>query len=142
MTGYTTAFRITGAAVKAILDRVHDQATAEGLRVYVAVVDHTGQLVGLLAHDLTPPICRQIAEDKAYTAFATRAKTSAWKDFVYSSPVEERELMLSQRRYIPAAGGSPILSEGELAGGVGVSGASQEADQLLADLGARIPLEL
>jgi len=142
MTGYTTAFRITGAAVKAILDRVHDQATAEGRRVYVAVVDHTGQLVGLLAHDLTPPICRQIAEDKAYTAFATRAKTSAWKDFVYSAPVEERELMLSQRRYVAAAGGSPILIEGEIAGGVGVSGASQEADQLLADLGARIPLEL
>lgn len=142
MTGYTTAFRITGAAVKAILDRVHDQATAEGRRVYVAVVDHTGQLVGLLAHDLTPPICRQIAEDKAYTAFATRAKTSAWKDFVYSAPIEERELMLSRPRYIAAAGGSPILIEGEIAGGVGVSGASQEADQLLADLGARIPLEL
>ena len=50
--------------------------------------------------------------------------------------------MLSQPRYIAAAGGSPILIEGEIAGGVGVSGASQEVDQVLADLGARIPLEL
>jgi uncharacterized protein GlcG (DUF336 family) len=142
MTGYVKSVRLTSAAVKAILNRVHDQATADGRRIYVAVVDHTGQLVGLLAHESTPPICRQIAEDKAYTAFATRNRTSVWKKFVYSSPEEERNLMLSQPRYIAASGGAPIMVEGEVAGGVGVSGASQDVDEVLADLGAQVPLGL
>jgi glc operon protein GlcG len=142
MTGFVTTYRLTGAAVQAILNRVFDQATADDRRIFVAVVDHTGELAGLLAHDGTPPICRQIAADKAFTALATRGRTSAWKAFVFGSPVEERELMLSRPRYVAAAGGCPIVINGEVVGGVGVSGASQEVDEALAELGAAVPLQL
>ena len=114
MTGFVTTYRLTGAAVQAILNHVFDRATTDGRRIFVAVVDQTGELAGLLAHDGTPPICRQIAADKAFTALATRGKTSAWKSFVFGSPAEERELMLSRPRYIAAAGGCPIVINGEV----------------------------
>jgi glc operon protein GlcG len=141
MQGIKTTHGITGDAVKTILMRVYDQATADGKRIFVAVVDHTGQLVGLLAHDGAPGICRQIAQDKAYTAFSVRRRTSAWKAYVYNAPIEERDLMLSQPRFIAASGGCPILVDGEVAGAVGVSGAGQDEDEALAELGASVPLQ-
>lgn len=142
MKGIEVRHTITGAAVQAILNGVFDQANADGKAIFMAVVDGTGQLVGLLAHQAVPAICRQICQDKAYTAFATKMKTSAWKAFVFSSPEEERHLMLQQPHYIAASGGCPILVDGQVAGAVGVSGAGQREDEELAELGAQIALQL
>jgi len=142
MTGVETRYSITGAAVQKILNTVYDKACANGRTIFVAVVDGTGALVGLLAHEKTPAICRQIAQDKAYTAYASRMKTSAWKSFVYGAPEEERQLMLSQPRYIAASGGVPIIIDGIVAGGIGVSGANQQEDEDLAALGASVVAEM
>lgn len=131
---------ITGAVAARVLQRVFDQAVADGKAIFVAVVDGTGAVIGLLAHEDAPAICRQISQDKARTAFATRRKTSAWKQYVLSSPEEERHLMLSQPGYIAAAGGSPIIVNGLVAGAVGVSGAGQQEDEDLADLGVKVAL--
>ena len=129
---------ITGATAQRILNRVFEQACADGKAVFVAVVDGTGALIGLLAHEDAPAICRKIAQDKAWTAFASRRKTSAWKAYVMASPEEERHLMLSQPGYIAASGGSPIVIDGLVAGAVGVSGAGQQEDEDLADLGVAV----
>lgn len=131
---------ITGAVAMRILSRVQEQAETDGKAIFVAVADGSGAIIGLLAHEDAPAICRQICQDKAYTAFATRRKTSAWKQFVLSSPEEERHLMLSQPGYIAAAGGSPIIIDGMVAGAVGVSGAGQQEDEDLADLGVKVAL--
>lgn len=132
---------ITGAMAMRILTRVYEQAEADGKAVFVAVVDGGGAVIGLLAHEDAPPICRQISQDKAFTAFASRRKTSAWKQYVLSCPEEERHLMLSQPGYIAAAGGSPIIIDGLVAGAVGVSGAGQQEDEDFADIGVRVALD-
>lgn len=131
-------YSITGAAALRILNRVFEQASADGKAVFIAVVDGAGTLVGLLAHEKVPAICRQICQDKAFTAHATRMKTSAWKAYVYSTPPEERDLMLRQPGYIAASGGCPIVIDGVVAGAVGVSGAGQQEDEDLAVLGASL----
>lgn len=138
MAGYKTAYNITGAAALTIMTQVFEQAQTDGKAIFVAVVDTAGSLVGLLAHEDAPAICRRIAQDKAYTACATRMKTSVWKSYVYGCPAEERELMLRQERYIAASGGCPIIIDGCVAGAVGVSGAGQDADEALAELGAAL----
>jgi len=138
MEGTKARRTITGAMGLRILNRVFEQASADGKAVFVAVVDGTGALIGLAAHEDAPPICRKIAQDKAWTAFASRRRTSAWKAYVMSSPEEERHLMLSQPGYIAASGGTPILIDGMVAGAVGVSGAGQQEDEDLADLGAAL----
>ena len=131
---------ITGAMAARILARVYEQAEANGKTVFVSVVDGSGQLMGMLSHENAAPICRQISQDKAYTACVTGRKTALWRDYVLSCPEEERHLMLSQPRYIAAAGGSPIIVDGMVVGGIGVSGASQQDDDDLADLGAKVAL--
>jgi uncharacterized protein GlcG (DUF336 family) len=131
-------YSITGAAALRILNRIYEQASADGKAVFIAVVDGTGALIGLLAHEKVPAICRQICQDKAFTAYATRMKTSVWKAYVYSTPPEERDLMLRQPGYIAASGGWPIMIDGVVAGAVGVSGAGQQEDEDLAALGASL----
>lgn len=138
MADIETRYSITGDAVLRILNRVYEQASADGKAIFVAVVDGTGALVGLLAHEKVPAICRQICQDKAYTAYITKMKTSVWKSYVYSTPQEEQDLMLRQPGYIAASGGVPIIIDGVVAGGVGVSGAGQQADEDLAALGAAL----
>jgi uncharacterized protein GlcG (DUF336 family) len=83
-----------------------------------------------------------VAEDKAYTAFATRMKTAKWKAYVYSVLEDDRQVMMSQPGFIAASGGAPILVDGIVAGGIGVSGAGQQEDEDLADYGAALILEL
>ena len=129
---------ITGGVAMRVLMRVFEQAEADGKAIFVAVVDGAGQVMGLLAHEDAAPICRQICQDKAFTAFASQRKTSLWKKYVLSSPEEERHLMLSQPGYIAAAGGSPIIIDGMVVGAVGVSGAGQQEDEDLADLGVEL----
>lgn len=131
---------ISGTVAMYVLAHVFEQAEADGKAIFVAVVDGTGRVMGLLAHEDAAPICRQISQDKAFTAFASQRKTSLWKQYVLSSPEEERHLMLSQPGYIAAAGGSPIIVDGMVVGAVGVSGAGQQEDEHLADLGAEAAL--
>lgn len=138
MTDIEQRYSITGATALRILDRVFAQANADGKAIFVAVVDGTGALVGLLGHEKVPAICRQICQDKAFTAYATRMNTSQWKAYVYSTPPEERDLMLRQAGYIAASGGCPIVVDGIVAGAVGVSGAGQQEDEDLAALGASL----
>ena len=138
MKGIPPRYSITGDTALAILNQVFARANQHGKAIFVAVVDGSGELCGLLAHDEAPAICRRISQDKAYTAYATRMNTTTWKNYVYSTPVEERELMLRQERYIAASGGCPILIVGRVAGAVGVSGAGQDLDEELAAFGAAL----
>src|SRR5271167_2236338 len=142
MAGVEQRYSITGEAALTIMTQVYETANAQGKAVYIAVVDGTGGLVGLLGHEKCPVMCRRVAQDKAYTAYATRMKTAKWKAYVYSVPEDDRQVMMSQPGFIAASGGAPIVVEGIVAGGIGVSGAGQQEDEELADYGAALIGEL
>ena len=131
-------YSITGEAALKIMAQVYERANAMGKAVYIAVTDGTGGLVGLLGHEKCPVMCRKVAQDKAYTAFATRMKTAQWKAYVYSCGEDDKYVMLNQPGFIAASGGAPILIDGIVAGAVAVSGAGQQADEDLADFGASL----
>ncbi|HTJ63789.1 MAG TPA: heme-binding protein [Alphaproteobacteria bacterium] len=138
MAGYEKRASITGDAALTIMTRVFEKANAMDKAVYIAVTDGTGGLVGLLGHEKCPVMCRKVAQDKAYTAFATRMKTAQWKAYVYSCGEDDKYVMLNQPGFIAASGGAPILVDGIVAGGIGVSGAGQQEDEDLADYGASL----
>ena len=69
-------------------------------RIWVAVADASGQIVGLLGCDGAPRISRQVAQDKAFTAAVTGMPTSAWKAYVESIPASEREIIARHDGYI------------------------------------------
>jgi len=142
MAGVEQRYSITGEAALKIMTKVYEGANTMGKAVYIAVVDGTGGLVGLLGHESCPVMCRKVAQDKAYTAFATRMKTANWKAYVYSVPEDDRQVMMSQPGFIAASGGAPIVVDGIVAGGIGVSGAGQQEDEDLADYGASLIVDM
>ena len=142
MTGVEKRLSVTGGAALHIMTKVYGRANEMGKAVFIAVTDSTGGVVGLLGHEKCPVMCWQVCQDKAYTAFATQMKTSKWKSYVYSTSEDDRQVMMSQKGFIAASGGAPIMVEGIVAGGIGVSGAGQQEDEELADYGAALINEL
>ena len=120
---------LTVDACLLVLEAALSHGRAQGHRIWVAVVDANGELQGFIGCDGAPRISSQVAIDKAYTAASTGRPTSAWKAYLLSAPEEEREILRGFPRYIGAEGGHPIVHEGLVIGGIGVSGANQQVDE-------------
>jgi uncharacterized protein GlcG (DUF336 family) len=130
---------LTAGAVLTLLQGGLARADEYGKPVYVAVMDSTARLVGLVGSEAAPPICAAVAQQKAYTAVAMRMPTATFKAMLDSVP-DEREIFLGQG-YIAAAGGLPVMVDGLIVGAVAVSGAGQHEDAVCAEaaLAALLP---
>ena len=126
---------LTTEAIAALLTGAIARARQLDRRIWVAVADGSGQIVGLLGCDGAPRISRQVAQDKAFTAAVTGMPTSAWKAYVESIPASEREIIARHPGFIDADGGFPIFDGELLAGAIGASGANQEEDADIARAG-------
>ena len=122
---------LTAEAVLALLQGGLARAKEYDKPVYVAVMDSTARLVGLVGSEAAPQICAAVAQQKAYTAVAMRMPTATFKAMLDSVP-DEREIFLGQG-YIAAAGGLPVVVDGLIAGAVAVSGAGQQEDAACAE---------
>ena len=118
-----------------MLEAALSHGRSQGQRIWVAVADASGELMGFIGCDGAPRISSRVAIDKAFTAVATGQPTSAWKAYLLSAPEEEREILRSFPRYIGAEGGHPIVHQGLVIGGIGVSGANQQVDEECARAG-------
>ena len=114
-----------GAAVAAALGR----AAEIGLQVSVAVVDVAGLDLVVVRQDGAPGFTAGIARRKAATAAAFRRPTAELRELDERRP-EVIELAGEQLRFRPTTlgGGLPVVLDGEVVGGIGVSGATPEED--------------
>jgi uncharacterized protein GlcG (DUF336 family) len=112
-----------------LLEAALAHGRAQGHRIWVAVTDASGELMGFVGCDGAPRVSAQVAIDKAFTAVATGRPTSEWKAYFLAAPDEEREIVRRFPRYVPAEGGHPIVHGGLVVGGLGVSGATQAIDE-------------
>lgn len=119
-------------AIQKLVDAAAARARELDIRVHIAVMDSSAELVGWLSFDGTPRIAATTARHKAFTAVQTGMATVDWKAYVESIPAEERRIIDGIEGYIAAAGGVPVIEQGILLGGVGVSGATQETDEACA----------
>jgi glc operon protein GlcG len=126
---------LTARAVMMLLQGALDHATALGKPVYVAVMDASARLVGLVGSDAAPIICSDVAQHKAYTAVSMRMPTADFKAMLSSVEADEREIFLRHAGHIAADGGFPIIVDGLVVGGIGVSGAGQAEDGACARAG-------
>jgi uncharacterized protein GlcG (DUF336 family) len=92
--------------------------------VAVAIVDDGGHLVYLERIDETLFASSDIAVGKARTAVAFKRPTKALEDAINSG----QNAILSFPNSIPREGGLPILLDGKVIGGIGVSGAKSSED--------------
>jgi uncharacterized protein GlcG (DUF336 family)/mannose-6-phosphate isomerase-like protein (cupin superfamily) len=108
-------------------------AAGRGVNPVVAVVDAGGDLVYLLRPDGAQVASTNVSVDKARTAAIYRRPSKDFEDQASNG----RPSALHLARAVPLQGGMPIVHDGEVAGAIGVSGASSaDEDQELATIGA------
>jgi glc operon protein GlcG len=99
----------------------------------IAVVDDGGNLLALERIDDTFPAGANISIGKARTAALFKKPTRVFEDIIKNG----RTPMIAIDDFTPLVGGVPLIADGQVVGGIGVSGASSAAqDEQLALAGA------
>ncbi|HVO43648.1 MAG TPA: heme-binding protein [Aggregatilineales bacterium] len=119
-----------------IVARIQAELEKDRRGAAVAVADDHGELIALLRTDGCPLASINNAINKAFTAARERRESKA----VGQSSQEKGWPMTNfgDLRYTAWGGGVPIFHEGQVVGGVGVSGLPEEDDMVLARLGAKV----
>ncbi len=108
-----------------------EKGRAVNCNMVAAVVDCGGNLLACLRADGAFLHSIAIAQDKAYTAAGFGIPTTALYDAVKEPPAL-RDGITRRDRLVMFGGGFPIRSDGQVIGGIGVSGGSEEQDSLCA----------
>jgi len=122
-------------------ERVIAAAKAEARKLQapggvIAVVDDGGNLMALERLDGTFAAGANISMGKARTAVMFKKPTRFFEELINSSG-KGRTVMTRLENFTPLIGGIPIMADGQIVGGVGVSGAaSADQDEKLALAGA------
>jgi glc operon protein GlcG len=122
--------------------RVIAAAVAEANRLkapgaVIAVVDEGGNLMALERLDNTFAAGANISIGKARTAVLFKRPTKAFEDIIKDG--RTAMVALPDTFFTPLQGGIPVMVDGQIVGGVGVSGASSaQQDEELAIAGANV----
>jgi uncharacterized protein GlcG (DUF336 family) len=115
-------------AIQAMLNASVARAKELNVKLHITIMDHAGNLAGFISFPGTPIIARTTADRKAFTAVNTGMPTHQWEAYVNSIPASELKIIDSIPGYVAAMGGYPVVVDGMVLGGIGVSGANQEID--------------
>lgn len=115
-------------AIQAMLNAAVARAKELGVRVHITILDSAANLAGFISFDGAPRIAEVTANRKALTAVHTGMPTHQWEAYVNSIPQSELKIIDSIPGYVAAMGGYPVVKDGLVLGGIGVSGANQEID--------------
>ena len=122
-------------AANAAVQAAAEWAQQEGLRVNIAVVDAGGNLAAFLRMPGAFLHSIDIAVDKAYTAAGFGLPTSAWHHLLAQDSPAVRQGIPLRPRMVAFGGGLPMRHAGQLIGGIGVSGGTEEQDEVCARAG-------
>lgn len=124
------------AEALAAVDAIRGELAKRGKPAVIAVADAHGELVALLRTDGAPLSSIAVATNKAFTAARLRRTTRE-----HGARIRERGVDIAyygDPRYVGFGGGVPVRVGDEVVGAVAVSGLSDEEDEELAAVGARI----
>ena len=110
-----------------LVQRVRDHAEGLGLVIAVSVVDAQGIVLACLRMDRAAPPILEFATDKAFTAATMRRTTEAFAARMAESASLTMGLA-NRPRLLAWGGGLPIVLNGAVIGGIGVSGAKDYED--------------
>lgn len=112
---------------KKMVDAAEAEARKNNWNVVISVVDTGGHAVYLRRLDGTQTASVAIAQGKASSAVAYRRPTKALEDALQQSP-----RLLAVPGIMPLEGGLPIVVDGKIIGGIGVSGVLSSQDAMIA----------
>ena len=110
------------------------EAKKNGWFMAIAVVDPAGTLVYFEKADTTQHGSAPVAIDKARSAALFKRPTKAFEDAVAKGGAGVR--ILGLQGAVPLEGGLPLMIDGKMVGGIGVSGDLSENDGKCAAAGA------
>jgi glc operon protein GlcG len=117
---------ITTEQAKKAVSFAFAEARANNWTMAAAVVDPGGILVYFERMDDTQNASSKIAIDKAVSAALFKRPTKMFQDSVERGGIGLRVMKL--RGAIPVEGGVPLVINGQIVGGLGVSGGTAEQD--------------
>jgi glc operon protein GlcG len=117
---------ITLEQAKKVMAGAEAEAIKNKWNVVIAVLDSGGNLVALQRMDGAQWGSIEVAREKAYSAVAFRRPTKAFEDAIGQGGGNLRLLRLTGAN--PIEGGLPIVVDGKLVGGIGVSGVTAQQD--------------
>ncbi|MEV6350135.1 heme-binding protein [Actinoplanes sp. NPDC051851] len=133
--------RLTLAAAEEILAGVLKRGEHLGKALSVAVVDAGGHLIAVKRSDGARALTPSIAIAKAYSAAIMERPTNMLYDWANSNPGFFAQLSaMASHPIVATEGGVTVKRDGEILGGLGVSGGTPAEDQaaceeVLAELG-------
>jgi glc operon protein GlcG len=95
--------------------------------VAVAITGPEGELLSFLRMDGASPAASLIAQNKAYTAARDKKSTREMGEFM--STFNRPQTFWGDRGITGFGGGVPVVQQGNVIGGIGVSGLSEEEDE-------------
>lgn len=125
---------ITFAQAKKVMAAAEAKAIENNWCVAISIMDSGGNPVMLHRLDGTQLASVRIAEGKALTAVEFRRPTKAMEDAIAGGGVGLKYIGVSNVSFID--GGIPIVVDGLIVGGIGVSGVHATEDAQIAQAGA------
>ena len=114
---------LTLETAKKMLEAGEKEAEKQGVPMVIAVVDAGGNLLAFSRMDNALLLSIQLAMDKAFTAVFGKLPTLRWSETVQSAGIIP---LFLHERWITFPGGFPIINNGVLLGGIGISGGTIE----------------
>lgn len=130
---------ITAASTEKVIEAAVEASEGIGVPMCIAITCPSGTLAGFLRMDGAALLSIDIAINKAYTAVSFGMATHAWHEFIKDDPPLLHGIVQTPR-LVTFGGGYPIKEDGQIIGGIGISGGhySQDMDvatKALAKLG-------
>ncbi len=122
---------ITSASARALIEAAEKAAADVGVPMVIAIVDDGGALKAFSRMDGAALLSVDLAKDKAYTAVSFGIPTDQWFEFVKNDPPLLHGIVKTPRLVV-FGGGYPLTVDGQVVGGIGVSGGHYEQDMKVA----------
>ena len=117
---------INREAAYALIEAARKAAQEIGIETTIAIVDLGGHLKAFERSDQAAFLTADVAIDKAWTAASFGLPTHTWARIIEDSDVAQ----LAHRPHLVAVGGGyPIVVNGQVVGGLGISGGNALQDQ-------------
>src|SRR3954451_25223847 len=120
---------------EAVIHAAVAEAKKRNWKMNVAVADSAGNLVAFQRMDGAMLASIQIAEHKARAAVTFRRPTKIFEDGVN---LMHLNYLLAFDGVIASRGGIPLIDEGVIIGGIGVSGGTDSQDEVVSNAGAEL----
>ncbi len=123
---------LTAEAAKKLVAAAEKKAEELKKPMVITVCDESGNLKEFTRMDNAPLLSVQIAQDKAYTAISFGIATHEWFEFIKDDPPLLAGIVHTPRLVV-FGGGYPISVDGQVVGGIGVSGGHYSEDMQVAE---------